>query len=149
MKENQYIDKKRLDTVIGKTAALQFSKVLNLPNTHNVVNNWLGRLTELELVITRGKTKGTEYVVNPEFLKKANFKGKTNLKRIENHRLEELIYQDLNIYDDSLIKDIHKRIGEEIPLRKLKFIIAKMDREGKLNKSGANRWTKYALNIKQ
>ncbi len=87
-------------------------------------------------------------MVNPEFLKKVNFKGKTNLKRIESHRLEELIYQDLNIYDDSFIIDIHKRIGEEIPLRKLKFIIAKMDREGKLNKTGANRWTKYALNKK-
>ena len=130
-------------------SAIQFSKELNLPDTPNVVTNWLGRLTELELVINKGKTKGTEYLVNPEFLKKANFKGKTNLKRIENHRLEELIYQDLNIYDDSLIKDIHKRIGEEIPLRKLKFMIDKMDGDGKLKKSGTNRWTKYALNKKE
>lgn len=129
-------------------SAIQFSKELNLPDTPNVVTNWLGRLTELGLVITKGKTKATEYFVNPEFLKKVNFKGKTNLKRIENHRLEELIYQDLNIYDDSLINDIHKRIGEEIPLRKLKFIIAKMNRDGKLIKTGANRWTKYALNKK-
>ena len=98
--------------------------------------------------MTKGKTKATEYLVNPAFLKKINFKGKTNLKRIENHRLEELIYQDLNIYDDSLIKDIHKRIGEEIPLRKLKFMIDKMTEEGKLMKTGVNRWTKYALNKK-
>lgn len=130
-------------------SAIQFSNELNLPDTPNVVSNWLGRLSELELVITKGKTKATEYLVNPEFLKKANFKGKTNLKRIETHRLEELIYQDLKIYDDSLIKDIHTRIGEEIPLRKLKFMIDKMDGEGKLIKTGANRWTKYALNKKE
>ncbi len=127
-------------------SALQFSKELNLPDTPNVVTNWLGRLTDLNLIITKGKTKGTEYLVNPDFLKKANFRGKTNLKRIETHRLEELIYQDLNIYDDSLIRSIHKRIGEEIPLRKLKFIINKMYAERKLIKTGQNRWTKYALN---
>jgi ATP-dependent DNA helicase RecG len=129
-------------------SAIQFSRGLNLPDTPNVVTHWLGRLIDLDLVISKGKTKATEYLVNPEFLKKANFKGKTNLKRIENHRLEELIYQDLNIYDDSLINDIHKRIGEEIPLRKLKFIIAKMLKDDKLIKNGANRWTKYALNKK-
>lgn len=130
-------------------SALQFSKELNLPDTSNVVTNWIGRLTELELVITKGQTKGTEYLVNPEFLKKVNFKGKTNLKRIENHRLEELIYQDLNIYDESLINDIHKRIGEEIPLRKIKITLDKMEKNEKLLKIGANRWTKYALNKKR
>jgi ATP-dependent DNA helicase RecG len=129
-------------------SALQFSKELNLPDTPNVVNHWLGRLIDLQLIINKGKTKGTEYLVNPEFLKKANFKGKTNLKRIENHRLAELIYQDLNIYDDSLINDIHKRIGEEIPLRKLKTTLDKMVNEIKISKTGANRWTKYSLNKK-
>jgi ATP-dependent DNA helicase RecG len=129
-------------------SALQFSKELNLPDTPNVVSNWLGRLIVLQLVINNGKTKGMVYLVNPDFLKKANFKGKTNLKRIENYRLEELIYQDLNIYDDSLINDIHKRIGEEIPLRKLKTTLDKMENDIRIRKTGANRWTKYSLNKK-
>lgn len=127
-------------------ASIEFSKALNLPDTPNVVSHWLGRLQEWELVITKGRTKGTEYMVNPDFLRKANFKGRTNLKRIENHRLEELIYQDISIYEESLIVDIHKRIGEEIPLRKVKFTIDKMVANGKLSKTGANRWTRYALN---
>ena len=63
-------------------------------------------------MISKGKTKGTEYLVNPNFLKRANFKGKTNLKRIENHRLEELIYQDVKIYAPTPIRDIHIRIGK-------------------------------------
>jgi ATP-dependent DNA helicase RecG len=119
-------------------SAIDFSKELNLPDTPNVVTHWIGRLAQLRLVVSKGKTKGTEYLVNPDFLKNANFKGRTNLKRIESHRLEELVYQDLKIYHHSLIADIHKRIGEEIPLRKIKFTIDKMFDNGKLTKSGAN-----------
>lgn len=51
-------------------SSLEFSKELNLPDTPNVVSHWLGHLPEWELVIAKGKTKGTEYMVNPEFLKK-------------------------------------------------------------------------------
>lgn len=111
-----------------------------------MVTNWLGRLTGFGLIISKGKTKAKEYQVNPDFLKKAKFKGKTNLKRIENHRLEELIYQDLKIYELSLINDIHKRIGEEIPLRKIKSTLNKMEVDKKILKTGVNRWTKYSLN---
>ncbi len=127
-------------------SAIEFGKELNLSDQANVVTNWLGRLMDIGLLISKGNTKAKEYSINPEFLKRANFKGKTNLKRIENHRLEELVYQDLKIYDDSFIKDIHKRIGEEIPLRRLKFMLDKMHHDNKLEKSGANRWTKYCLN---
>lgn len=127
-------------------SAIQFSNELNLPNQNNVVTNWLGRLTDLDLIITKGQTKGTEYLVNPEFLKKANFKGKTNLKRIENHRLEELIYQDVKIYGPTAIGDIQTRIGEEIPLRKIKSMLDKMVITYILIKVGSYRWTLYSIN---
>ncbi len=129
--------------------ALDFSKELNLPNTANVVSHWLGRLLDLEIVVSKGKTKAIEYLVNSEFLKKVNFKGKTNLKRIENHRLEELIYQDIQIYQPTNILDIHIRIGIEIPLRKVKFTLNKMILKSNVQKVGENRWTKYSLNKKQ
>ena len=126
-------------------SALQFSKELNLPDTPNVVSNWLGRLTELELVITRGKTKATEYLVNPEFLKKVNFKGKTNLKRIENHRLEELIYQDVKIYGPTALGDIRTRIAPELSYDKIRKTIYKMIDKGTIAKSGYRNNTKYLL----
>jgi ATP-dependent DNA helicase RecG len=127
-------------------SAIQFNKILSLPDLPNVIRHWLGRLPALALIKSRGKTKGMVYYVNPEYLKKVHFKGKTTLKNIESHRLEELIYQDLKIYDDSYIREIHKRIGEEIAIRKVKATLNKMESENKIHKSGRNRWTKYSLN---
>ena len=126
-------------------SALQFSKDLNLPDTPNVVSNWLGRLTDLQLVISKGKTKGTEYLVNPEFLKNVNFKGKTNLKRIENHRLEELIYQDVKIYQPTPLGDIHKRIGDELPYNKVRKTIYEMISKGVLLPTGNKPHIKYSI----
>ncbi len=126
-------------------SALQFSKELNLPDTPNVVTNWLGRLVVLNLIILKGKTKGTEYLVNPEFLKKANFKGKTNLKRIENHRLEELIYQDVKIYGPTSLGDIRTRIAPELSYDKIRKAIYKMIEKGTIDKMGQGNGTKYLL----
>ena len=126
-------------------SALQFSKELNLPDTPNVVTNWLGRLVVLNLIILKGKTKGTEYLVNPEFLKKANFKGKTNLKRIENHRLEELIYQDVKIYGPTSLGDIRTRIAPELSYDKIRKAIYKMIEKGTIDKMGQGNVTKYLL----
>lgn len=123
-------------------------KELNLPDTPNVVTHWLGRLTDLQLIINKGKTKGTEYLVNPEFLKKVNFKGKTNLKRIENHRLEELIYQDVKIYGPTAIGDIHLRIGKELSLHIVRKAIYKMVAQEKLISTGVRAGTKYSLDQK-
>ena len=73
-------------------------------------------------------------------------KGKTDLKKIEPHRLQELIYQDLSVYPESQIGDIHTRIGKEIAQRKLKAELDKMVENGRLVKSGEKRWTKYSIN---
>jgi ATP-dependent DNA helicase RecG len=125
--------------------SIQLSKILNQKDETGL-RNWLGRLLELELVQSKGKTKGTEYFVNPDYLRKLNFKGKTDLKKIEPHRLQELIYQDLSVYPESQIGDIHTRIGKEIAQRKLKAELDKMVENGRLKKSGEKRWTKYSIN---
>jgi ATP-dependent DNA helicase RecG len=129
-------------------SALDFSKELNLPNTANVVSHWLGRLLELEIIISKGQTKGKEYLVNSEFLKKVNFKGKTNLKRIENHRLEELIYQDIQIYQPTPIRDIHERIGIELSKNKVQKMLKNMCFKNVLETEGILRSTKYFIRQK-
>lgn len=128
-------------------AALQLSKILNQKDETGL-RNWLGRLIDLELIQSKGKTRATEYFINPSYLRKLNFKGKTDLKKIEPYRLQELIHQDLLTYPDSQIGDIHTRIGKEIPQRKLKSELDKMVEASKISKSGEKRWTRYSINNK-
>jgi ATP-dependent DNA helicase RecG len=126
-------------------SAIEFSKVLNLPQ-QNAIRDWLGRLQDLSLVQSKGKTKGVEYFVNPEFLKHVDFKGKTNLKKIEDHRLKELIYEDISTYPNSSVSEIHQRIGPEIAVRKVKGIIYQMVDEERLSFTGNLKWRRYSIN---
>ncbi|MEJ0103812.1 MAG: ATP-binding protein [Bacteroidota bacterium] len=128
-------------------SAIEFSAALNLPG-QNAIRDWLGRLPELELIKSTGKTKGVEYFVNPEFLKKLDFKGRTNLKKIETHRLKELIYQDISTYPDSSIGEIHQRIGTEIPYRKIKAQLYDMVKTGQLQAVGKLKGRKYFIDKK-
>lgn len=105
----------------------------------------MGRLLDLELIRTKGKTKGVEYYVNPEFLRKINFKGKTNLKRIEDHRLKELILQDLQTYPNSFLADIHERIGKEIKINKIREQINLLVIEKKIQPDGGRKFRTYSL----
>ncbi|MBX3163672.1 MAG: putative DNA binding domain-containing protein [Bacteroidetes bacterium] len=122
--------------------AIEFSDILNLSQP-NAIRNWLGRLPELDLVLAKGKTKGVEYFVNPEFLKKANFKGKTNLKKIEDHRLHELIFQDLQIYSDTTLGEIHERIGKEININKVRKQLNALIDEKIVSVKGGKKFRRY------
>lgn len=124
--------------------ALEISSILN-QNEETGLKNWLGRLIDLELVIKRGKGKGMQYSVNPEFIRRINFKGKTNLKNIEDHRLEELIYTDLTAYPNSGFGEIHQRIGKEINGYTVKRILRGMVTKDVLMINGSKRWTTYSI----
>lgn len=128
-------------------SAIEFSSLLNLPG-QNAIRDWMGRLPDLGIIISKGKTKGTEYFVNPELLRKTKFKGKTNLKKIEDHRLRELIYQDLSTYPESAIGDIHNRIGKEISKRRIKFQLDQMKEHNEIISQGEKRWCRYSINKK-
>lgn len=127
-------------------SALDLSQLLSI-NRPNGLQSWLSGLLANEIVLSKGKTKGTMYYVNPEFLKDADFIEKTNLKRIEPHRLKELIYEDLKNYPDSSISEINQRIGLEIKQRSLKVKLDEMLAEKLINKKGKLKGTKYFINI--
>lgn len=124
--------------------ALEISNILN-QNEEVGLRNWLGRLIDLELVVKTGKGKGTQYAVNPEFIRKINFKGKTNLKNIEDYRLEELIYKDLSAYPNSGFGEIHQRIGKEINQYKVKRMLKHMVDKHILETTGKTGGMKYKL----
>ncbi|MBN1924475.1 MAG: putative DNA binding domain-containing protein [Prolixibacteraceae bacterium] len=124
--------------------AVEISNILN-QNEEVGLRNWLGRLIDLELVVKSGKGKGTQYGVNPEFIRKINFKGKTNLKNIEDYRLEELIFKDLTAYPNSGFGEIHQRIGLEINIYKVRRMLKDMLEKGILIKEGEKRGAKYFI----
>jgi ATP-dependent DNA helicase RecG len=127
-------------------SAIDLSNMLNV-SKQNGLQHWLGRLLDFELILSKGKTKGTLYYVNPEFLRNSDFIEKTNLKRIEPHRLQELIYEDLKNYPESSISDINKRIGEEINQRTLKAKLDEMIDKELIIKQGEKKGTRYFINI--
>jgi len=132
----------------GSLSSLEFSRRLDLPDQPNAIRHWLGRLMDLGLVQSRGKTRGVQYFVNPEFIKNTNFKTTTNLKNIEEHRLEELIYKDISEYPDSRFSEIHERIGTEINIFKVKRLLKSMVEKESLAITGIRRGAKYHLKQK-
>ena len=125
-------------------SSIELSKLLNI-NKPNGLNYWIGRLLELKIILSKGKTKGTLYFVNPNFIRTTDFIERTNLKRIEPHRLQELIYEDLKNYPESSISEINKRIGSEINQRTLKAKLDDMITNQLIKKTGIKKGTKYFI----
>lgn len=131
----------------NSVSALELTKRLDIKEPQGL-RNWLGRLVDLGLVESKGKTKGTEYAVNPAYLRRLNFKGKTDLTKIAPHRIRELILADLEIYHVAPLRDIHERIGQEISERKIKRQLNALLMEGKISKVGTFKHTQYAIDQK-
>lgn len=124
--------------------AIELSSLLGLRESDNL-KDWLGKLTDLGLVKTRGKTKGTVYFVNPVLLKKLDFRGLMNLKNIEPIRLRELIRQILTNYGDCSISDIQDRVGKEITKKRIKRELDLLVESGEVLPDGDKRWRRYAI----
>lgn len=125
-------------------SATEVSAILNQEEEVGL-RNWIGRLIEMDLVVKTGKGKGTQYAVNPDFVRKINFKTKTSLKNIEDYRLEELIYKDIQAYSMSGFSEIHNRIGLEINIFKVKRMLKHMVVKGVLGTIGIRKGMKYFL----
>jgi ATP-dependent DNA helicase RecG len=128
-------------------STLEIEKILGLTGQQSA-KPWIGRIQEFGLVSTKGKTKGMEYFVNPAILQKVKFTGKTSLKKIESHRLRELIFQDLSDFPKSSLTEIHERIGREISKRRIKGLIDDMRSSTELVTFSSGRWTRYSINKK-
>ncbi|MFH0729169.1 MAG: ATP-binding protein [Pseudomonadota bacterium] len=122
--------------------AIQLTQLLELKNAV-VLHPWLDRLTGWNLVISKGKAKGMLYFVNPDLLRKLEFRGSTTLRGIEKHRLRELVLRDLEIYREGRISEIHERIGKEIPRRMLQNMLRNLAQAGEIGKNGSLKHTRY------
>lgn len=109
------------------------------------LKRWLGRLLDLEVVRASGLTRGTRYFVSPQLLKSLDFSASTSLARIEPHRLEALIYEDVRRFPNSSIGDIEARIGSEIGRSQIRRALARLIEHNRLRATGERRWTRYTI----
>ncbi len=122
--------------------AIELCRILELDRADKL-QPWLGRLPKWGLVMTRGRTKGLQYQVNSEVLRKLEFRGATTLKGIEAHRLRELIVQDMSRYREASITELRARIGPEVPVHQVRQELKALIREGRILLEGRNRWARY------
>ena len=122
----------------------ELALALDSDNTESLAP-WLGRLTEMGLVMSTGRTKGTRYFVAPALLEDSGVKLPTSLKRIEPHRLLELVREDLRRYPGSKIGEISRRIGTEVNRSQLRRALAGLVRSGIVCMEGQRNGARYRL----
>ena len=106
---------------------------------------WFGSLQDLNLVQASGRTKARRYYLAPELSHRLQLPVATTLGRIEPHRLEALILEDLGRYPDSAIGAVHGRIGPEINYSRVKRAVDALVATGRVTFSGDRRWRRYRL----
>jgi ATP-dependent DNA helicase RecG len=124
----------------GLLKSADFNRILDLPDEIRV-RSWLGSLLDKQIILSRGRTRATEYLVNPEWLRLLQHKGPTTLKKIEPHRLRHLVIEDLETYSPdektaSSADEIHRRIGTEISVYKLRRSLADLCKGGSISHNG-------------
>lgn len=117
---------------------------LELPSV-DALHPWLSRLTGWAIVHSTGRTQATRYFVDPQLLHSLQFSTETTLKRIEPHRLQALIVEDVGRYPMARISEIHQRIGAEIPRSRIRRSLEQLVKEGKLQQEGVRSGTRYRL----
>lgn len=124
--------------------ALQLAEHLELSDA-NKLKPWLGRLLEFGLVQSTGRTRATRYFVAPNVFREFDITPETRLDRIEPHRLQALLIEDLERFPDSAMGEIRKRIGEEIPYKQVKRSMDALIKEDRIVSKGANKGRRYSL----
>jgi len=108
------------------------------------LRSYVTKLEEQKILISRGVSKGKQYLINPQLIKSSKLKIKPSLKTIEPHRLIALVESDLQTYPESTIRDIHSRIPD-VNYKDLQKTIYKMVKNGVLNHSSDKTYRKYWL----
>jgi ATP-dependent DNA helicase RecG len=125
-------------------SATELSKILN-QNEETSLRNWLGSLIEYELIIKTGEGKGSQYNVNQKFAQQTKFTSEVHIKKVQDYKLEESIYEDIASHPNSSFGEIHKRIGQDINKNTVRWILKQMVDNSKLEITGTNRWARYSI----
>jgi ATP-dependent DNA helicase RecG len=151
MADQQYQLKQRERITLGLLAqheslsASELTRQLALADDRQALSAWLGRLQDFGLVEQSGRTKGTRYSLNPSLRRDLQLQVRTTLQRIEPHRLEALILEDLRRYPSSSMGEINGRIGLEISRNHLKRAVQALANQGDITFTGEKRGRRYSI----
>ena len=126
-----------------KLLSTELVKLLQLPEDDRL-RIYTARLSDLEIVNTRGIKKGNEFIVNPQLIRNSKANIITSLKTVEPHRLVALIEEDLKLHPLSTKGEVQKRLPDinEKDLRKYLYqLVAK----GILLTEGGKTYRRYKL----
>lgn len=121
---------------------MQLVKELKLSRADEL-EHWVGGLVKCGLVSTTGRTRGKTFILHGEAFKTLSFRGNTTLGAVETPRLKALILQDLGIYKEASITEIQQRIGQEIPLYRIRKILGELTQQALIGQKGERRWKRY------
>ncbi len=122
--------------------ARELAEALHIQHVADVAR-WVGRLLDWHLALRTGRTKGMRYFVNPDVLRRMAFPDRTSLVRIEPHRLDALVLEDIGRYPGSAIGAIHRRIGPEIKRRQVKLALDRLCKKKVVRPEGEKRGRRY------
>lgn len=118
------------------------SKRLQLPEADRL-RSYVDILCTKNIVLTRGRGKGTKYYVNPDIISNSRANIRTTLKTIEPYRLKELILQDLKYHPRSLVSEMSERLPD-VSFAELQKLVRKMAANGDLLFDGGRKFRRYS-----
>ena len=124
-------------------SSIDLTRKLQLPEADRL-RSYVDPLISQDIILSRGRGKGTKYYVNPAIISDSKANIQTTLKAIEPYRLKELIKQDLKYHSLSLVSDISQRLPD-VPFKDLQKMVRRMASEGELIPDGGRKFRRYRL----
>ena len=108
------------------------------------LKEWMDRLLHSGIVVRTGKTQATQYSVSPDILPiKESDIGSATLNAVHEEDYMTLVENDISQNPRSSIGEIHDRIGDRIPHRKLRRVLSRLVKSGRIASEGIKRGTRY------
>lgn len=124
-------------------SSIDLIRKLQLPEADRL-RSYLEPLISQDIILSRGRGKGTKYYVNPAIISDSKANIQTTLKAIEPYRLKELIKQDLKYHSLSLVSDISQRLPD-VPFKDLQKMVRRMASDGELIPDGGRKFRRDRL----
>ena len=123
--------------------ASELSKELQLP-AGDRLRPYVDALLSNNIILSRGKSRGVRYDINPEFVANSKIQFATTLKTIEPYRLKALICEDLRFHPNSLLSEISTRLPDVL-FPELEKMVREMAKKGELKHTEGRKYRRYSL----